>query len=342
MINLSLQKITEKERKIVMKKNIYGIDVGNYDTKSANTCVSSAYTTSKTQPIWESEYLFYNGSYYIPSFSRPAIVKDKTSVIANDRALILTLMSIGKETLSRLAKNNITEHDEIQSKINEIDEIYLGTGLPPRYMSKEKAEKEKEYYMSKMGNGIDFMYNDFEFHITLKDISVFPQGLLPTLFYATDKVTMYNNYYGIDIGGYTVDVVFVSNGTTDFEKTITLELGVLPLYENIIQKVLMEYDLSLDHLLIDNVLQGKPHILDDEVVATINSCTNDWVISIINELQQKKINLKTYPSCWSGGGSLLFKPYIEKSDLIAKQHEYIKDVRANAKSYQKMIQSTLG
>lgn len=323
-----------------MLKNVYGIDVGNYDSKSALTSVSSAYTTSRTQPVWEEEYLYWNGNYYIPSSSRPAIVKDKTSADANDRAMILTLMAIGKETLARLEKKHITQPQEIQEAINKIQYINLGAGLPPRYMSKEMAEKNKNYYLNNMQNGISFQYSGYNFNFALKNVEIFPQGLLPTIFYTPDTIKKYSKYYGIDIGGYTVDVILIANGKADFEKTITIELGVLPLYEKIIERVMIECDATtLDHINIEDVLMNKEHILTDNIVTVIHECTRDWVNNIINTLTLKGVNLKTYPSCWSGGGSQLFKTHIDNNKMVAEQHDFIKDVRANAKSYQQMLQA---
>lgn len=320
-----------------MLKNVYGIDVGNYDTKSALESTSSAYTTSRTQPVWEKEYLQYNDMYYIPSNSRSAFEKDKTT---RDKELILALISIGKETLARLEKNNITETEQIQEAISKIKHINLGVGLPPRYMSKEKTCQTMDYYKEKMGKGIQFEYTGYSFSFDLQSVQVFPQGLLPSLFLAPDSVKRYGKYYGIDIGGYTVDVIFIVDGKSDFEKTVTIEKGVLPLYEKIIDKVMIEQGVTLEPLLIEDVLMQREHILDDEIVAIVNDCTVSWVDEIINTLTQKGVNLKTYPSCWSGGGSLLFRPHIDTSSKVAKQHSYIEDVNANAKCYQNYIQAT--
>lgn len=323
-----------------MLKNVYGIDVGNYDTKSALECTSSAYTELSTLPLWEDEYLNYNGMYYIPSASRPAIVKDKTSENAKDREIILALMAIGKETLARLEKKNITDKAEKQDAISKIKRINIAVGLPPRYMSKEKAMQTENYYHEKMDKGIQFEYSGYSFDFSLQNVMVYPQGLLPTILNAPKSIKdEYSSYYGIDIGGFTVDVVFINNGKADFEKTVTLEKGVLPLYEKIIDRVMIEQDVTLEQINIEDVLNNKKHILDENVVSIILECRGEWVNDIINTLTQKKINLKTFPSCWSGGGSLLFRPCIDANPNVAKAHDYITDVRANAKCYQNMMQA---
>ena len=84
------------------KKVTYlGLDIGNYDVKTVNTSTPSGFNVFTTKPYGVSEYLLYEGKYYIPSMDRFAYVQDKTK---NENAFVMSLFGISKELIARAKK----------------------------------------------------------------------------------------------------------------------------------------------------------------------------------------------------------------------------------------------
>lgn len=78
-----------------------GLDIGNYDVKTVNTSTPSGFNVFTTKPYGVSEYLLYEGKYYIPSMDRFAYVQDKTK---NENAFVMSLFGISKELIARAKK----------------------------------------------------------------------------------------------------------------------------------------------------------------------------------------------------------------------------------------------
>ena len=76
-------------------------------------------------------------------------------------------------------------------------------------------------------------------------------------------------------------------------------------------------------------------ILDEEVIREIQKMADDWMQRIINKLHAYVPDFRTNPAVFLGGGSLLLKSQIEKSQDF-KYIEFIEDVRANAIGYEKL------
>lgn len=60
-----------------MEQTYIGVDVGNYDTKTALSSTPSGYSKSEDKPFGVKECIFYNGMYYAPSERRFLIQKIK-------------------------------------------------------------------------------------------------------------------------------------------------------------------------------------------------------------------------------------------------------------------------
>ena len=80
-----------------------GLDIGNYDVKTVNTSTPSGFNVFTTKPYGVSEYLLYEGKYYIPSMDRFAYVQDKTK---NENAFVMSLFGISKELIARAKKES--------------------------------------------------------------------------------------------------------------------------------------------------------------------------------------------------------------------------------------------
>ena len=313
-----------------------GIDVGNYDTKSQHTTTPSGYDgPTPEKPLLAGEYLCLNGQYYVPTSSRFAYEKDKTR---SERALVLTLFSIAKEIHYAVSKSRTDlEHEDVQRLIGNIKEIALGVGLPPTHYTNARIDELKTYYKKFLGNGITFTWNDYEFNLTLKAIGVYPQGGAAASAPDNTFRKKYPTYYIIDIGGYTVDIVKFTNNQIDGRWT-SKEEGMLILYDDIISKAQMNFDITLDNDIIEDVLSEQDTILEQVLLDFIKTKTKEHADRIIDIVRQLGVEFKAYPVAFTGGGSLMLKENILENPLInQKAVIFLPDPCANAKGYARFI-----
>lgn len=312
-----------------------GIDVGNSDTKSENTTFPSGYEGPySSRPAIVNEYLELNGKYFIPTTDRLFYLKDKT---ADDRCIVLTLMAIAKELINKYSKPENSTKESVQESISRVTEIALGAGLPMAHYKKNYIDDLIAYYIGYMGKHIEFSYDGYQFSFRMSVCKVYPQGGAAAVCKANKIAASFNTYYVIDIGGYTVDVALIENGVPS-KKRLSLELGIITLYDSIIEKVQTECDISIDSDVVQSVLKGEKTILPDKAINIITELTNKHANTILNALRQQKILFDSHPSLFVGGGSVLLKGAILKNPMIKKDAvQFITDTRANAKAYARLL-----
>lgn len=319
---------------------ILGIDVGNYDTKSQHTTAPSGFEgPTPEKPLLASEYLEVDGKYYIPTTERFAYEKDKTR---SDRCLILTLFSIAKEIYFSVSKSRENlSHEEVQMLINNVKEIALGVGLPPEHYTKARIDELTTYYKKFLRNGIRFVWNDYEFNITMKACRVYPQGGSAATEPENIFRVKYPAYFVIDIGGYTVDIIKFKDNQINGKWT-SKEEGVLIMFDDIISKVQMNFDITLDNTLLEDILLGKETILPKEVLSFIYESVQKHSNSIIDIARQLGVKFKAYPVLFGGGGSLLLHDFILNNNLINQNATiFLSDPCANAKGYGRLLKQEL-
>lgn len=136
----------------------------------------------------------------------------------------------------------------------------------------------------------------------------------------------------IDIGGYTTDVLLLRNGKPDLQFCRSLEMGVITMNNEIIRKVSTQHDMKIEDDHISAVLRGEETILPEDVKQTIRKATGLHTSDILNKLRELQVDLRANPAIFIGGGSILFKDFIENSNLVTKA-EFIEDPKANAVGY---------
>ena len=311
-----------------------GLDVGNYDTKTQSTTTPSGFTACKKLPYGVKEYLYFNNMYYVPDNERFAYVRDKT---VNDNCFILSLMGIGKEIIEIASSRKCI--DGLQNEISKIAKINLGVGLPPTHCA-TLSDKLSNYYKEKFGEGVRFCFKNMEFSLTLGLCQVYPQDYAAVCTYMPKNeesiLRKYKTYVAIDIGGHTLDIVFVEKGVPNLLKCDSRPLGILSMYELITREIEMEFGIRLTAESIHDVIKKEETILDDSVKNKILLLVEEWFEKIVNELRQFGIEFEVHPIVFIGGGALLFRPFINKCGMF-KRYEFIPGANANAKGYCKLI-----
>ena len=324
-----------------MPTHIIGVDVGNFDTKSAHTGVVSGYSVyNSPQLLAKKTSLMFNGKCYVESIdNRFPFVEDKTD---NDQCLILTLFSLAKEILWRI--QNQTSSKPTQEKVNEYHSITLGVGLPPGHFSK-LGRKTQEYYVSKMKNGVDFSYAGFNFSIKLHRVRVYPQDLAAVLLDKKNTITngndKANKYYIIGIGGYTVDVVAVVDGEPEVANCRSLHIGTRYMFETIIARVQSSTGTLLEEASVEDVLRNRKTFIKEEVKVEVHANAERHADYIIDRCIQAGCLLDHYPVIFVGGGCMLLADYLVNNSKMC-YCEFIENTHANAASYEEFLRMEIG
>lgn len=313
-----------------------GVDIGNSNVKTPNITFPSGFTTSNSKPFGNTDWICINNTYYELTERRFPYVKDKT---LNDNMFILTLFAIAKDITQR---NATKPKGEIQQWIDRLDSINLCVGLPPAHMNLLKA-KTIRYYNEKFADGVRFTYNDLKFSFTLGLCEVVPQDFAAiscVLGKEGDSSipNKYKEYYAIDFGGATVDIVPIRNGKPQTTRCDSLEMGVIQMYDNINSYVEREYGVNVAHTLIEDVLRGEETAIDPEIIDDIKKMAEKWLNDCINELVQRGVTFNTSPVVFVGGGAQMFKESIEKNKTV-RTYEFLGDERENATGYQRYLKS---
>lgn len=307
-----------------------GVDVGNYDTKSQHTSVPSSYRSYGQRNLMVDEYIYYNGMYYTPTKERNNQQFDKT---ANEYCLIMSLFSIAKEIIYQIRQFNPGISDEqLQKEIDKYDSFALGIGAPAGFFS-SLADKMVDFYLDNWGKGFTFSYMGFEFHLHLSKCVAFPQDYSGVAFDdSIEVVRTYSDYYIIGIGGGTVDIIPVVDGAPQIDMCRTIEKGTTVMYEEIIKTLQHETGKTMDYASVENVLLGRPTIIDENRKSRIRTIASDFVNKLVDDFTHLGLKLSDIPSVFIGGGALLMRKDLESNHEFVLT-EFVEDVHANAKFY---------
>lgn len=202
-------------------------------------------------------------------------------------------------------------------------DIDLVTGLPIQYYKSQK-DKLKDKLNGKV---VDIVLNGEPKRFQIKNVIIFPQSaglftISPQLFRGDNIV--------VDIGGFTIDVSLF-NGFK-LIKSATYELGMLKLYDKLVQDIKARYGVSYDLLKAEEIIRHKTIIVDgqrvdieDLVGMTLKNHAEIIMMNIKNAFKEYNTSNRIF----IGGGSLVLKDYIP----AAINEE---DIFANAKAFYKI------
>ena len=135
-----------------------------------------------------------------------------------------------------------------------------------------------------------------------------------------------------------MDVLKLRYGRPDLAVVESFEQGVITLYNSIFSQCNAQYALHLEDCDIDEVIQGEPTILPGEAQILIRKMVNQFLTELCNFLGERGIDLKVSKCIFAGGGSILLRSIIERSDKICFPI-FIEDIHANANGYELLYKS---
>lgn len=291
---------------------LVAIDHGNFAVKTPHFSFISGLAEHTVKPPLADEVLEYEGKYWTLSGKRLSYMRDKTR---DDRYFILSLFAIAKE-LAAAGSNSAFE------------QVDLAVGLPPEHfgMLRERFAQ----YFRRFGT-INFVYNDKPMSIVIRNVYVYPQAYAAVI-PQSGQLLKTLRVFVIDIGGFTTDVLLLRKGKPDLQFCRSLESGVITMNNDIIGKISAQHDMKIEDEHISAVLQGQETILPEDVKRTIQEAAQLHAKDILDKLRELQVDLRTNPAIFIGGGSVLFRPLLERTSLVT-QASYIEDPRANAIGY---------
>ena len=299
---------------------LIAIDHGNHACKTVHFNFVSGLAQHSVRPPMADEILEYNGEFWTLSGQRLPYRRDKTR---DESFFILTLFAIAKELA-------------YVGPLPSAEKVDLAVGLPPEHYGLLK-DKFRDYF--KRNQSVQFIYNDKPITIMIRDVFVYPQAFAAI---APQKCQLKHHLrlFLVDIGGYTTDVLLLRQGKPDMQFCRSLETGVITMNNDIIRRVGALHDMQIEDEHISAVLAGKETILPEEVKDTIRKSAEQHAINILNQLRELKVDLRSNPAVFIGGGSALFRDYLEKSPLVASA-SFVESVNANAIGYHAMAEAQL-
>lgn len=298
------------------------VDHGNRNVKTTSLIFTTGLNVLDKKPGRGEEYLMYEGKYYTLSEKRIPYQRDKTK---DFRFFILTLFAIAKEI-----------HQQKQVRSEDVIQVQLPIGLPPKHFA-ELYEKYEDYFK---GNGQvqELDYCGTKYHIVIQDTMAFPQDFA-VMVTQLEKLMKIPKVVGIDIGGFTANYLLMRMGSPDMDYCDSLEMGIITMYNQIISDINCEHDVLLEEADIDSIVKGNTQYYDMTIVKAVEDKVQSFVIDLLHSIRERGIDSKTSYVVFIGGGAILLKRFIEKTDRLG-QYMFIEDLRANAIGYGILYQMT--
>lgn len=290
---------------------LFSIDHGNSAIKTPNFVFTSGLADYPVKPPVETDVLEFDGHFWTLSGQRIAYMRDKTK---DERYFVLTLFAIAKELQKAGMIQSVVETD-------------LAVGLPPEHYKLRR--RFAEYFLR---GRVSFVFNGTPISLVIDNVMVYPQAYAAVVPQA-QVLRETPRTFVIDIGGFTTDVLLLREARSDLQFCRSLEMGVIPMSNDIIGQVSALHDIKIDDDHIVDVIQGRPTILPDDVRKTIFGTVQHYAANILDKLRELQVDLRATPAIFVGGGSVLFEKFIKESPLVAKA-EFIQDAKANAIGYE--------
>ncbi len=307
---------------------VISVDTGNKQIKTEHFAFQSGLNEMEIMPPkMDTKVLEYKGKFYTPSNRRSAYMKDKTF---DERYYILTLMGVARELEDRLNRG-------IYRPVpNRPVGVELLVGLPPADFS--GLYEKFENYFRREEEPVSFRYGGREYLICYRDVVSYIQAYAAAVMYSKDmKLRQLAKVLIVDIGGFTLDYLLLRYGEPDTEIFDSLENGVIPLYNEIRNRMRKQLDFLLEDSDIDLVIREKNSPLSVEIKDLIRSVVYEYVVNTLGIFREIGIDFNSITTIFVGGGSMLLAEVI-KEVWIRYRGEYhiIYDSLANAKGYKKL------
>lgn len=306
---------------------VYGFDGGNKLGKTAAASFHAGIDPLAGKPAVgmadEMDLLRINGRYYAVSETRLKYERDKS---VNDNYLYLTLIGIAKELRARGRGPE--------------QEIVLAVGLPPGHMENESLSRPLRDYYLRNGGVYQYRCGGIVHRIAIREVVVCPQAYSIFLTLPREVIGQ-PSVHIVDAGGGTVDDVNLVNGRPSLDM-LSLDKGVIPLYNKIQARLANQYGRSITERQIDDIILGRPTLFRQEHTDLVHSLADAHVRDIFGAFREHGADWLSGFVVFCGGGSILLGEYIRKyAGRSTGDYIIVEDVCANAKGFEVFARITL-
>ena len=303
--------------------NVIGVDIGYGQTKTYNSSGAKSFPTAVTSMVpvetfGKVQAIVVNGEKYLvgdDACESRWVVDTRTPSFLGSNAW---LASLGLA----LMINGFTPEDVKTSQIV--------LGIPPGHFKKDTVRKianaVKSATISKNGQAYD---------LCCANVSVIPQGAgIYYAYKARDEEAKSKNIAIVDIGHYTIDMVYFAHGKYVEDATNSIEMGISLLLDNICTAFNREYDVSINHMEAQRLFANGTITIFQEVyrleeMPSILQAYSSKVAAIINRFFAGLAG-KPDIAIAGGGGALALQGNISLQHKVLTISE---PVVANAKGY---------
>lgn len=226
------------------EKTIIGVDHGYAAIKTAHCVFPTGLTAYNHEPYTRQDVLEYEGKWYVCGTGRQPVQREK---MANDTYYLLTLAAIARELERRRLPHRCT--------------VALASGLPLTSYGRQKGSFKK--YLLRSPQPVKYRYEGEAYEVTVEGVWLYPQGY-SALAMHPDLIAGEPSFLLMDIGGWTVDMMRLDNGSASAGTCRSLELGMIRCLDEAREQVLRDTGLSLTDAQIERVLSGQPCSMDEE------------------------------------------------------------------------------
>lgn len=295
---------------------IVGVDHGYAAMKTAHFSYPSGLVAYEHEPYTLKDVLEYGGKFYVVGSGRQALQKNKTQT---EDYYLLTLAAIAKELSFR--------------HVEPAAEIHLAAGLPLTSFGREKNAFRE--YLLRDGKMVNFRYEGQEYSITIRKVSLFPQGYAAVL---TQSILLDEpSVIVADIGGWTVDLMRLDNRIPNASTCRSLELGMIRCLDEISEQIRRSLGLSMTAAQIESVLRADASRMDEDAKKIIRQEAEHYTKRLLSAIAESGLDVRAMPAVFLGGGAALLKQYVSAADGLCRPI-ILDDVSLNAKGYERLTE----
>jgi plasmid segregation protein ParM len=256
---------------------IVGIDVGYSFTKTSTGMIFPSKITTVEPMLGYSRTLYWHDTLYYVGTGSGSVAMNKTNEEVTSVLCLYALCGAAQERSVRVV-----------------------VGLPVGHY---KAQREALAAATRALSGA-VEYDGVEIQIEIEDVAVYPQGLLP----------IDGDYVSVDIGGCTVDIIYVEQGEVKYAKT--LYTGMQSLHGKIMDAINEKYESKLDDEYAHRVLTEGLFVRGKrQDMAFLKPIYQEHVESIIQEINKSTPAKMASIYLTGGGAPILFDAIQEKLDV---------------------------
>lgn len=165
-----------------------------------------------------------------------------------------------------------------------------------------QMENKAKLITSLKDTEFNFKFNGTDRIINIKDCKVLPEGYI-SYFSLTDEEKV-GDLCLIDIGSRTINICVLENGK--IQKLNTIKLGTFDFYSKIKS---LENGKGEDY-----VEEEIPRLIANSTIKIFNKNYQEFLDNILNAIKPY-VNIKTYKTIFTGGGSIMLADFINKLTL---------------------------